>query len=492
MRLLQEDRSQAAEALMEARQVLPDRRAIVMRGLQSRLQLVQGPPGTGKTTLTAVAILMRILERVSPGQVVIVTANTHTAVDTLLGRTADTLTDWPEIQSALESAGKRIKFWRMGGNGESNHPQIEKLPTRGNEMDAVADAMNTFGRQGGISVVGGTTGGILKFGELVGAKLTSARGSGFLVPLLIVDEASMMVFAHFLAIASHVHPDGAMLLAGDHRQLSPIVGHDWTREDRPPAVLYQPHLSAFEGILNLAPQIKKLGSPLQAHRRVTLDGLETTFRLPEPIRRLISPVYLQDGIALRGPKTSSLMDHRVEGFGELWKQGNLYLVLHDEAMSRQANPFEVNLIEQLLKSSPIQDRGSVAVITPHRAQRALLKQSLLKSQRASEIAVIDTVERMQGGECPTIIYSATVSDPLQITQTEQFILDLNRSNVAFSRTQERLFVVCSRSVLDHIPATVEAYEAAMLWKYLRLLCTREVLQIEVDGHSVHVLTPGPA
>ena len=38
------------------------------------------------------------------------------------------------------------------------------------------------------------------------------------------------------------------MLAGDHRQLSPIIAHDWDNEDRPPAVLYQPFASAYRAI----------------------------------------------------------------------------------------------------------------------------------------------------------------------------------------------------------------------------------------------------
>ena len=53
--------------------------------------------------------------------------------------------------------------------------------------------------------------------------------------LLVVDEASMMVFPHFLALATLAAPDGKILLAGDHRQLAPITAHDWETEDRPPA-----------------------------------------------------------------------------------------------------------------------------------------------------------------------------------------------------------------------------------------------------------------
>ena len=131
--------------------------------------------------------------------------------------------------------------------------------------------------------------------------------------------------------------------------------------------------------------------------------------------------------------------------------------------------------------------ASVAIMTPHRAQRSFLKTRLAAHSVA--VDVIDTVERLQGGERPTVIVSATASDPSAIATNVEFVLDLNRSNVAFSRAQNRLIVVCSDSLLDHIPAEVEHYQSAMLWKSLRAICSRQVGDTSIEGYSVRVFTP---
>ncbi|MWR20477.1 hypothetical protein GN074_08065, partial [Helicobacter pylori] len=60
----------------------------------------------------------------------------------------------------------------------------------------------------------------------------------------------MMVFPHYLALASLVAESGQIMLAGDHRQLAPILTHDWEEEDRPPTVLYQPFVSAYDAVQN--------------------------------------------------------------------------------------------------------------------------------------------------------------------------------------------------------------------------------------------------
>jgi superfamily I DNA and/or RNA helicase len=131
---------------------------------------------------------------------------------------------------------------------------------------------------------------------------------------------------------------------------------------------------------------------------------------------------------------------------------------------------------------------SVALITPHRAQRASLRRELAPwvsdggaATRELPITMIDTVERLQGGEQETIVFSATASDPVAIAQNVEFILNLKRSNVAFSRPKRRLIVICSRTLLDHIPTDVQHYDAALLWKGLRALCSHELVRGVRDG-----------
>ena len=93
---------------------------------------------------------------------------------------------------------------------------------------------------GTVLAVGGTTAGLLKLAGEVGKLKTYNGGDGLAASLLVVDEASMMVFPHFLALATLVGREGRVMLTGDHRQLAPITAHEWDTEDRPPTVRYQP------------------------------------------------------------------------------------------------------------------------------------------------------------------------------------------------------------------------------------------------------------
>lgn len=478
--LVRLERLLSALSFYSGRPLAADQVRAVLDGLQTRVHLLQGPPGTGKTVTTAISVFARAMLTLSVGDIVLVAAHTHTAVNNLLER-MDGLEDRFRSQAvAFGFSLPAISLTKVYSSA------IEDPPGGSISSFSASPSVRFVNsqRQSAVLVIGGTTGAILKLAkELSQRRPFSGVPQGFQVPLLVVDEASMLVFPHFLALTTLVSNTGTVMLAGDHRQLAPIVAHDWEREDRPPAVLYQPFASAYQAVLNIT------ANPNITAASASRSALSFTFRLPPLIRDLISRIYRLDAIELDGP-------HRPRGEGstsgdvlsKVWAgETGLFLVLHDERQSRQSNEVEVSIIEQLLSSADRLADGSIAVMTPHRAQRSLLKLRLAAHSRS--VDVIDTVERMQGGERPTVIVSATASDPSAIATNVEFILDLNRSNVAFSRAQDRLIVVCSNSILDHIPAELEHYESAMLWKSLRALCSHQIGEAVVHAHNVRILTP---
>jgi superfamily I DNA and/or RNA helicase len=181
----------------------------------------------------------------------------------------------------------------------------------------------------------------------------------------------------------------------------------------------------------------------------------------------------------------------------MWdRRTGLFLITHDERQSKLSNEVELAIIEKILASCGVQPAGSIAIVTPHRGQRGMLKRRLESYLGPTgPVYVIDTVERLQGGQRQTIIVSATESDPSAISTNAEFILDLRRSNVAFSRAKMRLIVVCSEFLLDYIPAEFENYESTLLWKSLRTLCSTEVMStgmtINDKIYRVKILTYVP-
>ncbi|MBD2628964.1 AAA family ATPase [Anabaena variabilis FACHB-164] len=455
----------------------------VINGLNTRIQLLQGPPGTGKTETTAIATFMRILARRSAGDIVIIAAHTHTAVDNLLLRLDRLL---PILNQHTAKSGLTTPTIQLS---KVHSSEIE--PTGGTIQDFSSKSCVRKVTQmvsNNVLVIGGTTSAILKMVDELNNKTTfiNKYPQGFQTTTLIIDEASMMVFPHFLALATLVRNDGEIMLAGDHRQLSPIVTNDWENEDRPPVVFYQPYVSAYQAIQNL----KENSETLIPDEAILRSPLDNTFRLPYEIRKLIEPVYQKDDIQLKGKeKDQNIEDKQIGGTWEQLLQGTkgLYLVLHSERESKRSNQIEVEIIKQILDAGGELPDNSTAILTPHRAQRSLLKTEL-ETDYGKAVDVIDTVEKVQGGERDNVIVSATASNQSAISKNVEFILSLNRSNVAFSRAKKRLIIVCSKTLLDYIPTELENYEEAILWKTLRSQCSELIFAEQIAGHTVDVFT----
>lgn len=460
-----------------------DQQRSIIEGLSTKIQLLQGPPGTGKTTTSAIATLLRILARRNIGDIVLVAATTHPAIDTLLRKLDQFLPAFAQHARNNGISMPAVTLSKVHSSQISN-------PFGGSIEDLSANTPALKVRQmrrDSVLVIGGTTSAILKMTKKLNESANYRNNpERFQVPALIVDEASMMVFPDFLSLVTLVERDGEIMVIGDHRQLTPIISHEWDREDRPPVVLYQPYVSAYEAVQRIK---QNFGTMIQ-DESILLSSLSYTFRLPAEIRDLIGRLYRLDDINLQGSAiaTSSLALTTANALQQVWSgRTGLYLVLHNERESKQSNETEANIIEQILNLGGARASDSIAIVTPHRAQRTLLK-TQLDSYLGASVGVIDTVERLQGGERPIVIVSATASDPTAISASAKFILDLNRSNVAFSRTQERLIVVVSETLLNYIPAEYESYQSTLLWKSLRSICSNLVGVENVGGFEVKVLT----
>jgi superfamily I DNA and/or RNA helicase len=117
---------------------------------------------------------------------------------------------------------------------------------------------------------------------------------------------------------------------------------------------------------------------------------------------------------------------------------------------------EAAIVQALVKNS---QTDSIGIITPHNAQKGMLKNKL-----GDRDARVDTVERYQGGEADFIILSTTVSDPDYVRTESDFLLNLNRINVAISRMRKKLVIVASRSIFEFMPQDARDYDKVLLWR----------------------------
>jgi len=450
----------------------------ILQGLDTRIQLLQGPPGTGKTITTAIATLLRILARRRAGEIVLVSANTHTALDNLLLRIEEFSVPFKDL---CEKHGLNMPNITISKVHSSDPEDIDITPSNIRHFGAATSRSNVRNlTRGNVAIIGGTTSALLKmYGRLIGG---AQFREGFAASSLIIDEASMLVFPHFLALSTLISPLGELMLTGDHRQLAPIVSHDWEHEDRPPIIVYQPFKSAYEAIRDIARRNISSNS-------LRMSALSFSFRLPPPLIELISRIYRLDNIDLQGiEREIEITEAMQEGgsWNRIWEgRYGLFLVLHNERQSRKYNQFEAEVIEDIIEAGMPHENNSIAVVTPHRAQKHLLR-TQLKDYHQGPVSIIDTVEHMQGGERSVVILSATESDASYINSNVGFILELNRSNVAFSRSRDRLIVVCSEELINHIPPDYDQYESTILWKALRNVCSRLIANINLQGKRVQI------
>jgi uncharacterized protein len=172
-------------------------------------------------------------------------------------------------------------------------------------------------------------------------------------------------------------------------------------------------------------------------------------------------VYEKDKIDFRSDLKEVLapVEAKSDGLDVVLEPDNVFvLIVHDEAESFQSNLVEASIVEALVKNVKA---GNIGVVTPHNAQKGLLRNKL---QDDCKEARVDTVERYQGGEADFIIISTCVSDPDYVRSESEFLLNLNRINVAISRMKKKLVIVASRSIFEFMPQDARDYDKALLWR----------------------------
>jgi len=304
--------------------------------------------------------------------------------------------------------------------------------------------------------------------------------------LLVLDEASQMNLAEACMAAIALHQHGRLIVVGDHRQMPPIVQHEWQNERQRTFQAYRVYASLFETLLHLdpPPPVIRLAESFRLHRD-----------LADFLRRAI---YEQDGIHYFSRRVTRLDPGKIDDpfvAAALDPQHPLIVIVHEEAQSQDINPFEISLIRPIIETLVMQlnlNPGSgVGVVVPHRAQRLALRDqlpSLMKELLIEhEGATVDTVERFQGDERDVIIVSATESDPNYLRTTSGFLLDPRRLNVALSRARHKLILIAARTVFQLFATDEEVFQHAQLWKrLLRDTCRVRLWSGKRDGIAVEV------
>lgn len=430
--------------------------------------MLQGPPGTGKTETLQLAVLAHIAaHRASSRCRVLMVAPTHKAIQEFVTKLARC---WQEY---IGSGGRdlaELRIYRVLSGSRAAPIDGISYVNYNEDEETVKELTNCLIQQTTLAqdasavypmVLCLTPPGLYGLMKKIGGS-EPPWGEGYF-DLLVVDEASMMRLPELVLSGSFLSKNSQILVAGDHRQLPPIVAHNWEKEDRRTLEEMASFLSAMD-FLRLLRQ-EDLGIDrikCQHPADIPAVRLCESHRCHSVVAEFLREwVYEKDKIDFRSDQkqTLAVLEPKTDGLSVVLEPQNVFaLIVHDEAESFQSNLTEASIVNALVRSV---DGESVGVVTPHNAQKGLLKNMLAED---CQHVRVDTVERYQGGEADFIVISATVSDPDYVRSESEFLLNLNRINVAISRMKKKLVIVASRSIFEFMPQDAKDYDKALLWR----------------------------
>ncbi|HEU5490293.1 MAG TPA: TM0106 family RecB-like putative nuclease, partial [Gaiellaceae bacterium] len=386
---LEGDRGGALVEILEwrlpsARLDLPVPEAAV--SLDGSYLFVQGPPGSGKTWQGAKAAvaLMRAGRRVG------ITAQSHKAITKLLA----------EIEREAREQGFRFTG-RKKSSGEDTRFDGEFIDSSDDWRDLLDEELQ---------LVAGTS-----------WLFARADFAGFL-DTLIVDEAGQVALADVLAVG---HAARNLGLLGDPNQL--------------------PQVS--QGAMPDEAKASVLGHLLGDETTVPPDRgifLERTWRLRPELTAFTSEAYYAGRLECEG----SCATRSVEaGNGLVFRP-----VEHaaNGQLSREEAEVAAGAIDALLGTGYTDETGATRplgaddflVVTPYNAQVRALRACVPEGVR------VGTVDKFQGQEAPVVIVSLASSSGEDAPRGLSFVFNANRINVATSRAQCRVELVCSPRLLE--------------------------------------------
>jgi DNA replication ATP-dependent helicase Dna2 len=413
-------RASAIEIATEHGMTMSQRAAF--RGVVDRdLQVVWGPPGTGKTHFVGLAMLAlaEAHRRAGLPLRVLVTAQTHTAIDNCLAKLLDLQADGGVYGAALPVR----KLSQSGGGAESLAP-----------TDAPA-----WAAEHDICVVGSTVWQVRK-----------VPPEDLAYDLIVVDEGSQVKVGEAAIPLLRLANGGRVVIAGDDRQLPPIVAGAYPEVDDEPLL----HRSVLEAIRHRDPD------------DVLMAPLLENWRMCDDLCAYPAASIYPAGYA---PATASIAARRLPPAFEpeadlvaavLDPAYPLVVCVLEDVQATAENRVEADLVadvalalRQRYRDADDTDdaaywRDHLFVVSPHHVQIRAIRRALRAARHWGATPFVDTVDRMQGQECDAVIVSYGVSDVEYALGERDFIYSLNRLNVAITRARMKSIVFLPRPLLD--------------------------------------------
>ncbi|HXF97944.1 MAG TPA: TM0106 family RecB-like putative nuclease [Gaiellaceae bacterium] len=356
---------------------------------------VQGPPGSGKTWwgARAAVALMRAGRRVG------VTSLSHKAIGKLL----------QEIEREAREQGFRFRGRKKSS---ADDPESRFQGAFVDSRDGWRDLLDP-----GLDLVAGT------------AWLFAREDFAGVCDTLIVDEAGQVALADVVAVG---HAARNLVLLGDPNQL-PQVSQGAQPEEAKRSVLQ--HLLGEERTVPpgrgvFLAETWRLRPELAAF--TSEAWYEGRLRCAEPCAR--RTLAAGDGLVYRP------VEHA--GNGQLsWEEA-------EEVAAAIGALLGTAYTDERGRTRPLTE-ADVLVVAPYNAQVRALRRTLPAGVR------VGTVDKFQGQEAPVVLVSLASSSGEEAPRGISFVFDAHRVNVATSRAQCRVELVCSPRLLEADCKTVQ-------------------------------------
>jgi hypothetical protein len=411
-----------------------EQRLAVTKAVEGALRplpyIIFGPPGTGKTTAVTETILQ--LARHKDGLKILVTAPSNDAADALVERL--------------------VSYFSPS--------DLKRVIAYSRNVDSVPSLIRKYTKEGLTS--DGQLNQILSGRIVVCTVNLAARFSRLGVPrgffdVLCVDEAGHASEPEVVSVASTLlnfsHADeqlgaGQIILAGDPKQLGPIVTSDLCRR-------YGMSTSYMERLSKRSIYYKEDGQ----YPAELITKLVQNYRSHPAIIELPNKMFYENDLLCRGDTkcTHSLANWEklpVKGFpvmfhsmtGENLREGSSPSWFNPEEAIQSFNYVDILLNH----SRPPLKQDDIGVITPY-ARQAQKIRLLLKNRGINDVKV-GSVETFQGQERQCIVLSTVRSETEHIKHDLRFnlgfVASAKRFNVALTRAKALLIVIGCPTVLS--------------------------------------------
>ena len=393
------------------------------------LFLLQGPPGTGKTTAIVEVVLQTL--RANPNARILITSETHVAVDNALDRLSRELGD--NLLSSM------MRYQKFSDSTELDNPEVKRIEALALHDQVWQESFNREPEFTGLlwqrlSQLEKREGMVPRWlarnladnHQIIGVTCNQIEHlideNTELFDLAIIDECSKATLPEWIMAMSVA---AKCLLVGDHKQLPPTF---CSEESDALSELeeYQEQLirdGVIDRIFVNAPEEMK-------------GTLLTQFRMQPNIGEFISKEFYKGQLSHYQEQTVDPDSN----FGWLtYKTPRLFPArTGDKVLS---NEIEVEIIKckllDLAETNQLDRLLDVAIITPYKAQKRALRDMVKKLKLEDKLLIeIDTVDAFQGKEASVVFFSFVRNNG-----SAQFYGDARRLNVALSRGKSHVYLV---------------------------------------------------